>query len=74
MDFLLLALDVIHKESGKLKAKREKGQIINFREVKPLLKALASLAEDKEILEEAGKKSAWYKAGLKIFAGAIKNI
>jgi len=74
MDYLLLALDVIHGESGKLKEKRKKGEEIEWKDVKPLLKALGSLAGNEEIVAEAKKKGPWYVAGLKMFSGAMKNL
>jgi len=74
MDYLLLALDVIHTESGKLKEKRKKGEEIEWKDVEPFFKALGSLAGNKEVVAEAKKKGPWYVAGLRMFSGAMKNM
>lgn len=74
MDIIWLALDVIEKQTHNLKEKRKKGEKITFNDVKPFLKGIGALIDDKEILEEAGKKNRWYATGLRMASSAIKEI
>lgn len=74
MNIVYLALDVIEKQAGRLKKKQKKGEKVSFKDVIPLLKALGVLAEDPEILAEAGKKNWIWAIALSSFAGAMKAV
>ena len=74
MDIIYLALDFIEEQTHDLKEKRKRGKKITFKDVKPFLRGIGALIEDKEILEEAGKKNMWYATGLRIASKTIKEI
>lgn len=64
---------MVDKEAKILRKRLEKGQKIEFKEVKILLKALGALAGAPEILAEARKKNILWATALASFKKAISG-
>lgn len=74
MNIIIKALDILEREAHRLKGELKKGKRLEWKDVKVILKALGILAENKEIQDEAAKKSLLYLVGLNTFAAFVRTL
>lgn len=72
-DPVVLILQALEQELKKLRIKRAAGELINFGDVKILLRGIGLLLENEEILQGIREKSRWWEKVAKTVAGALKE-
>lgn len=73
MTIIIRALEILESQARKLKEDLKQGKKASWDHIKSLLLALAILAGEKEIQEEAGKKNPIYPGLLSFFSASMKR-